>query len=117
LQAQTSKGEKYNTQDVLEEERTAEKLDYLKRSGRPLLHNGYNKSGVCIVIWVTIVNAFTRQRIHRQIFPAHRGRIFRYSEENKTFEKVFSNRLAKDCLMKVQAHIGTAVKKTEWSVE
>jgi hypothetical protein len=66
LQAQTSKREKiingmFGTKSINEGGvwRTAEKLDYLKRSGRPLLHNGYNKSGVCIVVWVTIVNAFT----------------------------------------------------------
>jgi hypothetical protein len=30
---------------------------------------------------------------------------------------VFSTRFSKDCLKNVQAQIGTAVKKTEWSVE
>jgi hypothetical protein len=39
--------------------RAAEKPDYLKWSGRQLIHNGYNKGGVFIVVLVTIVNAFT----------------------------------------------------------
>jgi hypothetical protein len=48
----------FGTKSIKEGEvwRTAEKPDYLKWRGHPLLHNGYNKSGVCIVVWVTIVN-------------------------------------------------------------
>jgi hypothetical protein len=59
--------------------RTAEEPDCLKRRGRPLLHNGYNTIGVCIVVTVTIVNEFTRQHIHRQMFPAKPSRICRYN--------------------------------------
>jgi hypothetical protein len=42
------------------------KPECLNQSGRPLLDNSYDKSGVWIVVWVTIINTFTRQRIHRQ---------------------------------------------------
>jgi hypothetical protein len=53
--------------------RAAWKPEYLNRSGRPLLDNDYNMSGVCIVVKVTIVIAFTRQRIHRRFL--HSGDV------------------------------------------
>jgi hypothetical protein len=60
---------------------TPTKPEYLNRTGRPLLDNGYDKSGVCIFVWVTIVNTFTRQRIHRQTFPAQRSCRFVTTDE------------------------------------
>jgi hypothetical protein len=41
-----------------------------------LLDNGYYKSRECLVVWVIIVNAFTRQRIHERSFLQNGGDIF-----------------------------------------
>jgi hypothetical protein len=59
--------------------RFAWKPEYLNRSGRPLLDNGYDKSGVFIIVWVTIVNPYTRQRLQGQTFPTQRRCRFRYN--------------------------------------
>jgi hypothetical protein len=80
----------------------------ISRSERPLLlNNGYDKSGVCIVVWVTIVNSFTRQRIHRQTFPAQRRCRFSYNGKTEPFDKVFSTQSVKDCLKEMQTLIET----------
>jgi hypothetical protein len=76
-------------------------------SGRPLLDNGYDKSGVRIVVWVPIVNAFTQQRIYGQTFPAQGKCRFCYNGYTDPFDKVFSTRLAKGCLKEIQTQIET----------
>jgi hypothetical protein len=82
------------------------KLEYLNRSGRPFLDNGsVTRFPVSLSGWQ--LNTFTRQRIHRQMFPAQQRCLFHYYGYTEPLDKVFSTESAKDHLKEMQTQIGT----------
>jgi hypothetical protein len=56
-----------------------------------LVDNGYYKSRVCLVVWVTIVNSVTRQRIHKRSFLHNGGDVFVTTDKPKPLASCFDS--------------------------